>query len=390
MMFARVLATLVRPAVAVGVIAAAASVLWYGASTLTGSGDPAPLFQPAESPSFVFVEFGRNADAIRVASVADPTNARTVATVAHAEGFGVYAALSPDGQRIAYTVVPPTEGEPSIGSPAELRIIQADTGDQTLATGADLLVPPVWSPESDAVIFRRSVGAEDGAGTFELVRIDLSGEERVLVSGSEALFPIGFAGGALYYAAFSTSGTDLYRFDGGPTFVAHLSDDIARDWRLSPDGTKLAYLVQQDLGDGRLGFVARVLDLSGQGLGGFAVLDERDASAPDEFSPVWNPATGGLTLGRLDPDGASPLVEVAPDGSERALTSTDRGFDVPVSWAPDGSRLIFRWFLGDSAENPGPSRLHLLTPDGDRELLSVNSDIQIVGWIPGSGGEGSP
>ncbi|HXF50827.1 MAG TPA: hypothetical protein VNM43_04020, partial [Dehalococcoidia bacterium] len=95
MMFARVLATLVRPAVAVGVIAAAASVLWYGASTLTGSGDPAPLFQPAESPSFVFVEFGRNADAIRVASVADPTNARTVATVAHAEGFGVYAALSP-------------------------------------------------------------------------------------------------------------------------------------------------------------------------------------------------------------------------------------------------------------------------------------------------------
>ncbi|HWQ28218.1 MAG TPA: hypothetical protein VNN12_04260, partial [Dehalococcoidia bacterium] len=126
MMFARVLARLIRPAVAVGVIAAAASTLWYGATTLTSSGDPAPLFQPAEVPSFVFVEFSRTADAIRIAPVTDPSDARTVATVAHAEGFGIYAALSPDGQRVAYTVVPPAEGEPSIDSPAELRVIQAD------------------------------------------------------------------------------------------------------------------------------------------------------------------------------------------------------------------------------------------------------------------------
>lgn len=387
MMFARVLATLVRPAAAVGVIAAAASILWYGASTLTGSGDPAPLLQPADSPGFVFVEFGRDADAIRLASVDDPTDARTVATVAHAKGFGIYAVLSPDGQRIAYTVVPPTQGEPSVDSPAELRIIQADTGDQMLATDADLLVPPVWSPQSDAVVFRRSAAAEGTAGSFQLVRVDLSGDERVLVSGDEALFPIGYAGGALYYAAISTSGTDLYRFDDGPAFVARLSDDIARDWRLSPDGTKLAYLVLQNRGDGSLGFVARVLDLSGDGLGGFAALNDRDVSIPDEFGPVWNPATGGLTLGRLLPDSASPLVEVAPEGTLRVLTSTDRGFDVPVSWSPDGSSLIFRWFLGDSARNPGPSRLHLLRPDGERELLSVNSDIQIVGWVPASGGE---
>ncbi|HWQ29292.1 MAG TPA: hypothetical protein VNN12_09750, partial [Dehalococcoidia bacterium] len=253
---------------------------------------------------------------------------------------------------------------------------------------ADLLVPPVWSPDSDAVIFRRSVSAEGSAGSFDIVRIDLSGEETTLVSSAAGLFPIGYAGGALYYAAVSASGTDLYRYDGGPVFVAHLSDDVARDWRLSPDGSKLAYLVMQDRG-GTFGFAARVFDLAGQGLGGFAALDARDASAPDEFSPVWNPATGGLTLGRLDP-GAPSLIEIAPDGEERALTSTGRGFDVPVSWSPDGSYLIFRWFLGDSAENPGPSRLHVLTPDGDRELLSINSDIQIIGWIGAEGGDGTP
>lgn len=387
MMFARILAALARPAVAVGVIAASAATLWYGANSLTGSGDPAPLIQPPAGPGFVFVEFGRNADAVRVASVADPANARTIATVAHAESFGVYAALSPDGQRIAYTVVPPVEGQPSVDSPAELRVIQADTGDQALATGADLLVPPVWSPANDGVVFRRSVPAEGAPGSFELVRIDLNGDETLLASGTDALFPIGYAGGTLYYAAVSTSGTDLYRYDGAPAFVARLSDDIARDWRLSPDGSKLAYLVLQNRGDGSLGFVARVLDLSGDGLGGFAALDGRDASAPDEFGPLWNPATGGLTLGRLLPDAASPLVEVAPDGAQRALTSTGRGFEVPVSWSPDGSYLIFRWFLGDSAENPGPSRLHLLAPDGTRELLSINSEIQIIGWLAGEGGD---
>lgn len=388
MMFARVLARTIRPALTVGVIAGAASTLWYGASALTGSGDPAPLFQPASAPSFVFVEFGPTADAIRIAPVTDPANARTVATVAHAEGFGIYAALSPDGQRIAYTVIPPVEGEPSIESPAELRVIQADTGDQLLATGADLLVPPVWSPDSDAVVFRRSVPAEGSSGSFDLVRVDLAGNETMLVSSTSGLFPIGYAGGALYYGAVSSSGTDLYRYDGIPAFVAHLSDDVARDWRLSPDGSKLAYLVMQER-EGAFGFTARVYDLAGAGLGGFAVLATRD-SAPDEFGPVWNPATGGLTLGRLDPAAPSPMIEVGPDGAERSLSATARGFDVPVSWSPDGSYLIFRWFLGDSAENPGPSRLHVLTPDGERELLSINSDIQIIGWIAAAGGEDAP
>jgi Tol biopolymer transport system component len=389
MMFARVLARSIRPAVAVGVIAAAASVLWYGATTLTGSGDPAPLFQPAESPAFVFVEFGRTTDAIRVAPVTDPSDARTVATVAHAEGFGIYASLSPDGQRVAYTVVPTAEGEPSIDSPAELRVIQADTGDQVLATGADLLVPPVWSPGSDAVVFRRSAPAEESPGTFELVRIDLSGNETTLVSSTAGLFPIGYAGGVLHYAVVSASGTDLYRYDGGPVFVAHLSDDIARDWRLSPDREKLAYLVMQQRGE-TFGFMARVYGLAGQGAGGFAALDARDASTPDEFGPIWNPATGGLTLGRLEPGGASLMVEIGADGGERTLTSAERGFDVPVSWSPDGAYLIFRWFLGDSAENPGPSRLHVLMPEGERQILSINSDIQVIGWVAAGGGDGSP
>lgn len=388
MMFARVLARTIRPALTVGVIAGAASTLWFGASALTGSSDPAPLFRPASAPSFVFVEFGPTADKIRIAPVTDPANARTVATVAHAEGFGIYAALSPDGQRIAYTIIPPVEGEPSIESPAELRVIQADTGDQLLATGADLLVPPVWSADSDAVVFRRSMPAEGSPGSFDLVRVDLAGNETTLVSSTSGLFPIGYAGDALYYAAVSSSGTDLFRYDGIPAFVAHLSDDVARDWRLSPDGSKLAYLVMQER-EGAFGFTARVYDLAGAGLGGFAVLDTRD-SAPDEFGPVWNPATGGLTLGRLDPAAPSPMIEVGPNGAERSLSATARGFDVPVSWSPDGSYLIFRWFLGDSAENPGPSRLHVLTPDGERELLSINSDIQIIGWIAAAGGEDAP
>lgn len=389
MMFARFLARTIRPALTLGVIAGAASALWYGASALTGSGDPAPLFQPTSVPSVVFVEFGRTTDAIRIAPITDPADARTVATVAHAEGFGIYAALSPDGQRVAYTVVPPTEGEPSVDSPAELRIIQADTGDQVLATGADLLVPPVWSPESDAVVFRRSVPAEGSAGTFDLVRIDLAGNETTLVSSTAGLFPIGYAEGDLYYAAVSPSGTDLYRYDGGPVFVAHLSDDVARDWRLSPDGTKLAYLVMQER-NGAFGSTVRVYDLTGAGLGGFAVLNDRDAAGPDEFGPIWNPTTGGLTLGRLEETAPSSMVEVGPDGTERAVSTTDRGFDVPVSWSPDGSYLIFRWFLGDSAESAGPSRLHLLAPDGERQLLSINSDIQIIGWAAAAGGEDSP
>jgi hypothetical protein len=84
------------------------------------------------------------------------------------------------------------------------------------------------------------------------------------------------------------------------------------------------------------------------------------------------------------------MVEIGADGGERTLTSAERGFDVPVSWSPDGAYLIFRWFLGDSAENPGPSRLHVLMPEGERQILSINSDIQVIGWVAAGGGDGSP
>ena len=58
--------------------------------------------------------------------------------------------------------------------------------------------------------------------------------------------PIAFApdGSAFYFATLNATGTDLYRVapDGSAeSLIAHLSDEVARDWKLSPDGTRIAY-----------------------------------------------------------------------------------------------------------------------------------------------------
>ncbi len=391
MKFARALAMFTRPALIAVSLTAIGVAAWWGAGSLTGSNDPAPLIAPAGAgPHFVFTEFGVTADTVWVASAADPGDRRAIATIAHAEGFGVYAALSPDGQRIAYTVVPPVEGKPSADSPAELRIIQADTGDQLVAVNADLLITPVWAPDSSSVVIRRSIPAENRAGAFALISVDLDGREEVIAAGVPALFPIGFAGDTLYYASVSPDGTDLYRLeDGEPAYVARLSDDIARDWQLSPDGRSLAYLVLQEREPGRLGFTTQVLGLTDKASGEFAALASRDASAPDEFGPLWQPGTGALTLGRLEESGASAVVAVSPDTAEAALSAADSGFDVPLSWSPDGAYLVVRSFSGSSADDPGTSRVYVLAPDGTRAAVSASSDVQIIGWLPAANGEGA-
>ena len=107
-------------------------------------------------------------------------------------------------------------------------------GDVTpLADDVDLLIAPVWSPDSASIVVRKNTPAPDAAGSFELLLLGRDGSRATLTTWSTAsVFPIAFApdGSKLYFAALNNSGTDLYSIapDGSAeTKIAHLSDDRA-------------------------------------------------------------------------------------------------------------------------------------------------------------------
>ncbi|OGO52189.1 MAG: hypothetical protein A2148_02905 [Chloroflexi bacterium RBG_16_68_14] len=351
-----------------------------------GGGQPAasagrPALPQTEGPLVVYSEFGQTADTLWAADPNDPTNRAQIALVEHAWGFGIFPSLSPDGAHIAYTVLPAGGGQDGSDARAELWLLETATGERTrLAQDIDLLSTPVWSPDSASMVVRRSQWQDGAGGSASLLRIDLAGAATEVAAADAGLYPIDFSpdGAWLYYAVLSPSGTDLAR---APTVgsetetLAHLSDGVARDWHLSPDGTRLAYLAQTPKG-AETTFAAEVLHLATG-----TVQTPLAGAAVAQFGPAWE-RDGSLTIGRLDSDGPVRLSAGGTRLSE-ALPAPPPGggFDVPLSWSPDGTYLAVRGFQDSSLADPGPSWVMVVSRDGARRQLSPLSDVVVAGWL---------
>jgi hypothetical protein len=384
----RVLRRAGKAAGVVVVVGALAVGLWFGVSALRGDGNSAA--KAGGSPLLIYSEFGRNSDTIWAAQADDPSHRSRLTTIDHAPEYGVVASLSPDAEHIAYTVLP-AGGSAAIDAPAEVWLMDRDGRNRKrLAADADLPVPPVWLPDGSAVVFRRSDNNESG-GHFQLVQVTTLGVRRTLVDATAGVMPVGFTPDrSLYFVSLSTSGTDLgvvYPSGGVMSNVAHLSDDFARDWHLSPDGARLAYLAPRQTTSG-VSYGAVVLDL-----GDGATNQLRAAAAPssqaDEFNPIWRPDGTGVTIGRLASNlaGGAPVLQMAAAGGPvvSALAAPPQGFDVPLVWSSDAGYLAVRFFEGDSVTNPGRSWVTVVGADGKRQTVSPNSDVEVMGWVDSGG-----
>jgi hypothetical protein len=74
------------------------------------------------------------------------------------------------------------------------------------------------------------------------------------------------------------------------------------------------------------------------------------------------------------------LVPVA-GGPPGFLPAPERGFDVPVSWAPDSSFLAVTNYSGDSLANLGDQRIDLAAPTGQRIIVADGTQFEAIGWF---------
>lgn len=377
MLLVRVL-TLVKPALAGGIAAAAVA---GGVIAFDRWGDEGPTpFAALQSQGeqLIISEFGRDADTIVAVDPADPNTRSEIATIEHADSYGVFATLSPDGEAIAYTALPSDSQSPSPAAPAHAGIVDVDGDAQVLATDIDLLVAPVWAPDSSAIVVRKNTPVEDSAGAFELLLLGRDGSRATITSWrSAAVFPIAFSadGSALYFATLNASGSNLYRVaaDGSDeTLIAHLTDGIARDWKLSPDGASIAYSVAEVENP-----VVRTMRLD---VASGAISDAVARDGGDEFNPAWRP-DGALTVAALGDDGAAALSVADGGGNSEVTPASTEEIDLPLTWSPDGEHLAVRAVDGTSAHDAGESHVVLVDAQGARQRVSDAPDVLIVGWL---------
>lgn len=344
---------------------------------------PAVVVSPPGTPRMVFAEFGVNEDRIYSAPADSPNDRTLHATIAHAPGWGLNPGYASAGSRFAYTVLP-EDAKAEDGTPAELWMLDLDGENLTrLARDADLLVSPVFVEGGQALLYRRSDGTRQ-----EIVRIGVADLKRDVLHREQTsfgIFPIGLRDGAVLFARLSAGGTDVLAVRDGdePRLLFHASDDIARDWQLSPDGSSLAFLAPAVRAE-RVVYRAQVVSLDageplalpGEGDGG----EDAVPSAMEQYGPVWTPE-GALTVGQeAARDAAAPALVLDLAGTRTELPPPEHGFDVPIAWSADGRYLAVRSFDGWNSVQPGLERTVIIDRLGARTLVEVRSEVIFMGW----------
>ena len=352
-----------------------------GDEPATAPQGPAPA-EPGEQ-LLVLAEFGTSVDEIFLAPSGDPSDRTPVASVEHAPGWGIHPATEMAGALAAYTVLPP-DARPERDSPAELWLLDVESGERIrLARDADLLAAPALSRDGAAVVYRTSSDGEQS-----LVRVDVqSRSRRVLHTTRTAfgLFPVALTpGGDLLFSEISGEGTVLHAvsLDGGePRPLFRASAHIARDWRLSPDGTALSYLAPVPLAER----VVNRLHVAALATGAAPAQPDAGGGTGEQYGPVWRPGGGAVTVGGEAASGATGAVTLLLDGSggRAELAAPAAGFDVPLGWSPDGRMLAVRSFDGRNSTDPGTESYAVVDGSGARTAVPARSQLLFLGWWTG-------
>jgi hypothetical protein len=291
-------------------------------------------------------------------------------SVSHDPEWGIRASLSPDGRRLAYTVMPAHARDPD--RDAELMLLDFDArSTHRLLRGIDLRVAPVWLDGGRAVAVQRRTPI----GSGEIVAVTLDGRQRPLIAAAEGhrLHPAGVdpTTGLLYIVDLDASGARLLGVDpvGETRELARLAAGPVRGFALAPAGGAIAFLALTGEGESAR-YRAHVVELPG---GRVSVL-RPDLEREEDTGVIWTAQGAALSVVA---DGRGTLV---PPGSA-ALIERDQGFDALVSASPDGRWLVVRSFAGGTTGRPGAETLELVDREGRRLPIKAAGGVTAIGWL---------
>ena len=264
----------------------------------------------------------------------------------------------PDPDTVAPTETPrptvpstPTVTAPEPSSP--LRIVfqstrAASPGIYVMdedGSNVTLLLPegnePVWSPNSDRVLFT----GDDG--NIWILDIETSRLFAFTVDEGDDLLGTWSPDGARIAFVSSRDGdSDIYVAAADGSDVTQITNDPALDidpaW--SPDGTQIAFGSDRD----------QLLGLYIMNADGSDVRLLRETDDP-ESRPAWSP-DGSLILFQDYP--GPNLFVIATDGTGLMALTDNEYDDGEAEWSPDGSRIVF------NSDRTGNNEIWIMDADG--------------------------
>jgi Tol biopolymer transport system component len=272
------------------------------------------------------------------------------------------------------------------GQRAQLFVVDADSGETTLiAESSDLLFEaPNWTPDGrhlivngDGRLFRVDVV------TGEFTEIDLG--DVTELNNDHVLSP---AGDTVYV---SSDDGHLYAVPlSGKPGPRRVSNDRGENFRyylhgISPDGTQLAYIGLEILGDAVCTNVFTIPSAGGPDMQLTAEDAPHDGS---EFSPDGEWIYFNSERGSSAP-GHAQLFRMSPDGED----ITQLTFDERVNWfphvSPDGSRLSYISYPPGTLGHPADLDviIRIASPLGEevRDLLHLfggQGTLNVNSWDP--------
>jgi len=264
-------------------------------------------------------------------------------------------AISPDGQRIAFTRFTPEVNGFTIF------VMNADGTGQTPVIHRSPYFDgePVWSPDGNQLAF--SSWKDGPFGPYPrifVVNIDGTGLRQLSPDVDD-----NFEYAADFGVSWSPDGTRIvFTRNGtlqvinvdGSGFTALPNEDGAQTPWWSPDGTRIAYASGNPFGD------IRIRNADGSNM---VVVTTNPAQ---EFSPRWSPDGRQLVFVRVGDDFITQLYTINVDGSGESRLSTGSGFsEYSPDWGPAEARNGLRPLAVDVT--PGTATLDI----GDSRALTA-------------------
>jgi hypothetical protein len=138
---------------------------------------PGPTGAPPETDyRLIYREYSAVEDIIWAALPTDPNQRQEIVRIPHRDGYGVKAALSPDGAIVAFLSLPDAASGPD-ASQAEAFLIDLESEKREavkIAGGVDYNYTPLWSPDSRLVYMRQYAGPEFLSASVMIVRVSVA------------------------------------------------------------------------------------------------------------------------------------------------------------------------------------------------------------------------